>query len=328
MHHGIGDNVSCTPMLEEIILNDSEAKFDLILQKQFYGDLFENFPGVRNIISLENIKKSLFKYVGINKYDYGIIPAFVYDVNKANILLRILGCKKVIYQKDASKWTEHCVIRNLKLIDQLNYKYAVIEPRLYITKSSKKEICDLYCLSYNKRIISFCLGGNTINSPSKENRSMLGVNFKHWPLNHYIKLFRLLGNDIEIVLIGGKKELEECRNELRTYEGTLTNLMGRLTVRESAMVLAISDLAVGNDTGMMHIAGAMSVETLSIHGPTNEKMYGVFNAKAHFIVPNTDCKYCYEWAGEKYFNCKKGIECLNAISPEEVLDSIVRILRK
>ena len=83
--------------------------------------------------------------------------------------------------------------------------------------------------------------------------------------------------------------------------------------------------SIGIDTGMQHIAGALSVPTVSIFGPTNPKYIGPFSTCSYFVEHEVSCKYCY--GTDRYIYCKHR-RCLTEISPQQVMDIVERVLEK
>jgi ADP-heptose:LPS heptosyltransferase len=51
------------------------------------------------------------------------------------------------------------------------------------------------------------------------------------------------------------------------------------------MALKAADLAVTNDSGLMHIAAAIGTPTIGIFGPTDPRLWGPLNPLAAVIEP-------------------------------------------
>jgi len=106
---------------------------------------------------------------------------------------------------------------------------------------------------------------------------------KRWP--YYRELARLLREwrpDAQLVLLDG---------DLDGIAGV--DLRGRLTLRESAWVLKHCQLAIGNDSGPMHIADAVLTPHLTLFGPTCEVKNGPRNrgVAVRTDVPCSPCQY-------------------------------------
>lgn len=117
----------------------------------------------------------------------------------------------------------------------------------------------------------------------------------------------------KIAILGGKEDME-IGNLLETSQpNKIINLAGKLSLHESAGVVAISKGLITHDTGMMHIAAALKKPTITVWGNTIPEFgmvayYGnknVFNK--NFEVKNLDCRPCsklgYEECPKGHFNC-------------------------
>ena len=93
-------------------------------------------------------------------------------------------------------------------------------------------------------------------------------------------------------------------------------MVNKTNLQESMALVTLCDVAVGVDTGMMHIADALGVKTVSIFGPTNPKTHGAYSDQASFVEADLPCKYCY--GTKNYVECKDR-ECLKCINVMDVL---------
>jgi ADP-heptose:LPS heptosyltransferase len=67
-----------------------------------------------------------------------------------------------------------------------------------------------------------------------------------------------------IILLGGKEERETSEK----LGLKAVNWVGETTIRESLAVLSQLSLMIGGDTGLMHMAAAVSCPTVTVFGPT------------------------------------------------------------
>jgi lipopolysaccharide export system permease protein len=61
------------------------------------------------------------------------------------------------------------------------------------------------------------------------------------------------------------------------------DLAGKLDLPACAALLERTTLFVGNDSGLMHIAAASGAPTLGLFGPSNERVYGPYGARARAL---------------------------------------------
>lgn len=88
-----------------------------------------------------------------------------------------------------------------------------------------------------------------------------------WPLDRFMELGRRLiatGN-YELLVVGGAGERPAGEALLKDW-GEGVNAAGRFPVPESAMLLGVSTLCIGLDTGTTHLAAAMGIPCVAIYG--------------------------------------------------------------
>jgi heptosyltransferase-2 len=89
---------------------------------------------------------------------------------------------------------------------------------------------------------------------------------KRWPIEHWKTLVTLLP-DVRFAALGGKEDT--FIEEIAAVDPVrVTNLAGRLSLIESARVIAQADLVISNDTGSLQVADQMERPTIALIGPT------------------------------------------------------------
>ena len=89
------------------------------------------------------------------------------------------------------------------------------------------------------------------------------------------------------------------------------NLVGKLSINESASIIKNSKKVYTHDTGMMHIAAAFKKYTFCIWGNTVPEfgMYPYDTTFTIFEVPDLKCRPCSKIGFDK---CPKGhFKCMN-----------------
>lgn len=111
---------------------------------------------------------------------------------------------------------------------------------------------------------------------------------KAWPPEYYAKLARALAaDDAGVWILGGPNERGIARNIVETAgraSGNVVDLTGN-DLRNAVLALRNSDLAVTNDSGLMHIAAALGTPTIGLFGPTNPHLWVPLNPLAAIIEP-------------------------------------------
>jgi len=69
---------------------------------------------------------------------------------------------------------------------------------------------------------------------------------------------------------------EQGSNEALTNKGVIINLVGQTSLQEMTAILKEAALVVGNDSGPLHVAAALSVPLVGLYGPTDPAVVGPY----------------------------------------------------
>ena len=146
---------------------------------------------------------------------------------------------------------------------------------------------------------------------------------RRWPVERFAEVSLKLTseNNIKIVLLGSADEKELCDYISRTVPGAV-NLCGNLSLMASIAVIKHADFLFTNDGGPLHMAVAVGVKTISIHGPVDSRVYGPYPAsKNHLVIEDASlpCRPCYK--SFKLPDCEH-MQCIQDIDFDRVFESI------
>lgn len=148
---------------------------------------------------------------------------------------------------------------------------------------------------------------------------------KRWPLRHWqILAATLTAADTDVVVLGGPDEAGLGDDVAVAGGDRAISLAGRVGLGVSAALLKLARCAVSGDTGLMHLATAVSTPVVALFGPT-VKPFGFFPYQARATVLERDlpCRPCSAIGGAV---CPLGHHhCLTEITPDEVYDAIRRL---
>ncbi|MBN8921396.1 MAG: lipopolysaccharide heptosyltransferase II, partial [Rhizobiales bacterium] len=92
---------------------------------------------------------------------------------------------------------------------------------------------------------------------------------KRWPAAHYAALAAELAREgADVWVIGGPGE-RELAHEIGVASGGATKDLTGPNLRDGILALRASNLAVSNDSGLLHVAAAVGTPTIGIFGPTS-----------------------------------------------------------
>jgi len=108
---------------------------------------------------------------------------------------------------------------------------------------------------------------------------------KKWPTENYAELAKALAQDGATVwILGGPLERELASDIIHHAGNGIRDLTGN-DLRDAIIALKGADLAVSNDSGLMHISAAIGTPTIGIFGPTDPQLWGPLNPLAAVIEP-------------------------------------------
>lgn len=106
-----------------------------------------------------------------------------------------------------------------------------------------------------------------------------------WPLDKYAELIEKLKSSFNpaFYLTGSTADNNELDYLQQQLGGTRLPVFQDRSIPQVAALIAVSDLFITNDTGIMHVAGATSTPQVSIFGPTNPYNWAPVGEKKEFI---------------------------------------------
>ena len=108
---------------------------------------------------------------------------------------------------------------------------------------------------------------------------------KAWPPSHYAELARrLTAMNIAVWVLGGPSE-KTVAAQIVAAGGPLVRDLTGSDLRNAIIALRAADMAVTNDSGLMHIAAAIGTPTVAIFGPTSPRLWAPLNPLFAVIEP-------------------------------------------
>lgn len=137
---------------------------------------------------------------------------------------------------------------------------------------------------------------------------------KHWFEARWIALAEALiaEKDCSVVLLGGPGD-QDAAQRLITQLPQITSLVGKISLRQAAAIIARGHLLIGVDTGLTHMGIAAGIPTIALFGSTCPYLQ-TGNANAKVIYHAMACSPC-----RRRPTCDGDFTCMKKISAEEVL---------
>ena len=312
----IGDVILATSLIESLKASRPELEISFLLRKG-NEDLLKDNPHIEKIFIWDKSQKTknlfkLIKEIRMKHFDYvfniqrflssGLITTFsgAHTIGFDKNPLSFLFDQRVEHQIPDNGI--HEIERNLKLIRKVYHEVQLRRPKLYFNPA------------IIEKVKPFTEEPYIVMAPTS-------VWFtKQWALSKWTKLLEHVGEDYKVYLIGAPSDHYTIES-LVSNENHI-NLAGKLTLRESAYLMAQAKRVFVNDSAPLHLASSVNAKTTAIFCST-VPAFGYFPLSEDskvFEVENLDCRPC-GLHGHK--SCPQGhFLCANKISAQEVFNSI------
>jgi heptosyltransferase-2 len=142
---------------------------------------------------------------------------------------------------------------------------------------------------------------------------------KRWPAARYAALAAALaGRGIEVLVLGSAKE-RDLGEAVRATAASprVRNLCGRTTLADAIDLLAAAEVAVSNDSGLMHVAAATPAHVVAIYGSSSPRFTPPLTDAKTVLYRGLSCSPCFAR------DCPLGhLNCLNEITVDAVLAAV------
>ena len=323
----IGDAILTLPAIASIRATYPQAHI-AILVKPWVADIYKLFSAVDEVIIYEDkcdTPAGVFRLAYMLKnrnFDAAILLQNAIEAAIIAFMARIP--LRAGYDSDARSFLlTHSVKRTkeIRKVHQIEYYLEIVktlgcvpvdrEMRLenMINLQDAKSIVQKYLPETNNAIVGIAPGATY--GPAKK-----------WFPERFAAVADKLsdGFPMQGIIMGSKADwetAEEVKNAARTK---LINLAGKTNLREAIHLISQCRLFISNDSGLMHIAGALNIPTVAIFGSTNPITTSPAGNKTTIVHQDVDCSPCLEET------CPTDFRCMKLISVEDVFLAAQSIL--
>ncbi len=280
--------------------------FDRLISSEDKGipAFFDTTSALRKIdfkraIAMPHSFRSVFFF-----YNLRIKERIGYGRNKRDFMLT----KKI---EEKAIIPESMVEHYLKLIDVLGVSRTLDAPVLLVTDDEDEKFDEKF-EDIKKPYCVFVVGAQY--GPSK-----------CWPQGHFSELADKIIEKygMKIYMLPGKEEEKLAHQVTEGAKHKDAIEVRSMNVRDLKVCLSRASFVVSNDTGPRHISAALSVPTVVLLGPMDDR-YTAYPSSFTYKLwrENIPCRPCNKK------ECDKGYECLAEIRPDEVFQTIGGIIEK
>lgn len=128
--------------------------------------------------------------------------------------------------------------------------------------------------------------------------------------------------DLRVVLFGDQTDRERLKPYQSEIPPQVINTIGELSLRQLAALIDQCGLFVGADTGPLHLAVGLGLPVVALYGADDPQWTGPYGAWHRIHYKKLPCSPC-----NKNPVCQGRYDCLEAISVDEVMDSVEALLK-
>jgi heptosyltransferase-2 len=223
-----------------------------------------------------------------------------YARNKRGFMLT----RRVAEAPDLLATVEHY----LRIIDAMGGERKAASPILAVT-ADEDERFDRAHTEIRRPYVAFIAGAQY--GPSKR-----------WPDRHFSELADMIVNnfDVEVYILPGRNE-EKLAGAIRAGAARKDRVQVKsLDIRDLKVCLSRASAVVSNDTGPRHISSALSIPTVVLLGPMDERYTRYPSPGTQQVTMDIPCRPCNKKT------CDRDHECLKGITPKEIYMKVENIL--
>lgn len=331
----IGDVVLITPVLRTLRKNLPQARISVLVKGE-YAQILSGNPHVDEVISLKANGEhrgfwGLMRLIkGLKRERFDLVVDLHANL-RSWLISTLMGAQRVIryrkrwWQRRALvylKWlpvgSRHTVDLYLDALRPLGIEVADRLPEIYLSRD------DIHFAQNFLREVGV-----------REDDLLIGLSLgaswspKRWTVEGFSSLGDLLmgGHGAEAILFGDGADYEFVTEVTsRMVHSPILPPKG-LSLGQLTALIDRCQVLVTNDSGPMHLAVARGVPVVAIFGPTHPKLgFSPLGPRDVVLTKDLGCSPCSLHGQRKCH--RKSRECMELITPNEVLSAVERILGK
>lgn len=270
------------------------------LTKRVFTDILSANPYIDKIIAFDKEEKGTIKKLKAENYDF--VVDLHNNIRSGKIRRKLKKPSSKIYKLSIHKQVLiHTGISNL--------------PNLHVAHRAIDALSS-FDVEDDEQGMDFFIDKNTKNPFANGGKPYitLALATTHFTKNIPENTMKFIIDSAphQVVLLGGPKEKALGESLEKEHAGRCVNMAGKTNIQESAVLISESAYFIGGDTGMLHIACALKIPTLSIWGATIPEFgvypyYGKQEVLHHIHEVSLNCRPCSKHGSakcpKKHFNC-------------------------
>jgi len=318
----VGDAVMTTPALAQIRRNLPHARIDLLVVP-WVKDIFLHHPDVDRVVIYDRNERhngirgklALSARLKAEGYDLAVLLQNAFE---AALIAFLAGIpRRAGYDTDVrgpllthpvhlrpEDKQVHQTGYYVRMLDRLGFRTDNLPLSIRVDSQAKKRVAEIIATSKQRH-----MDAKVVIAPGATYGSA-----KMWPPVFYGRLVQKICSEWNgwVILLGSENEQDICRFIAEFGGDSVLDLSGRASLSEAIGWIDASDMVISNDSGLMHVAAALSKPQITIFGPTNEITTGPANFRARTLNLHVDCAPCMKKL------CPTDHRCMRGIGPDDV----------
>jgi lipopolysaccharide heptosyltransferase II len=328
----LGDLILATAALKALRAKFNRPQYKIsVAVGQEFSDILQRCPYIDELITCDfkNRDAGLAGFLGLATalrkcaFDFSVD----FQNNKKSHLLSALACipdrygyrnrKLGFLLNKAIKDTErHCnpVAHQFRILKQLDIECGDSSLELWPGPGDEKYVAEFLKAQW-----------------VDDARPLVGINIgasrrwqsKIWPRQHLAQLcVELAKRDIRVIVTGMAEDAAAAESLAAGIPAARpVNSCGKFTINQLACLIRKCAAFISGDSAPLHVASAVSTPFVALFGPTDPRRHLLPAGNSVIIQKDTGCGPCYK------SKCGKG-RCMSAITPDEVLAAVEKLLGK
>jgi heptosyltransferase-2 len=320
----VGDAVMATPVLRALKRSQPACRIH-VLAKRWVAPVWENNPDVEQIKYLDGPHSSWFSCVrGLRREKYDLTIILPNSFSSAWLAFWSGSRKRVGYVADHRAWLL------TTQVSWIGHERNWPRPQTYlnVAKAAGVDMDMAGEINFFLKATGEELARADVLLNVPEKKKLIGLApgsvavSRRWPAARYAQLAdELARQGYAVVLVGSGADAAVAQAVAAHTQSKPPVLAGKTNLREAMAVIRRMALLVSNDSGSMHLAYAQGVPVLVLQGAADPNVTGPFGANSRIVrAPGIACAPCVR------NECPRGLECMTAISLEQVSSAIGQML--
>jgi heptosyltransferase-3 len=263
----IGDTLLATPAMRALKAATPRGQLTVLAHPKRL-ELLQHLPFIDALGAVTKTSAQARGWVGKKRYDLALV--YGHDAALVRYALRASGAVIAFAQRDpalnrrlahaveASSRPQHAVLDRLSLLGPLDLTAADLRLAYRVTEEER-------AWARSWRVEQVPAGGPLIGL---QIASFATKAHRDWPVSHFRELINRISAayaQSRFLILGDAAAARKAAPLIAAHPHAMALAAGRLSLRQSAALMAELDLYIGVDTGPTHIAGALGIPMVALY---------------------------------------------------------------